>query len=254
MSIKFRQVLFSIIFVLSVWSLNTTTLCLAQTEDAREEFPLDSVAHREQPRTADKAIEGEVKLRSGDAIRLLVYDGVLPTEKSKFISNFHDQEFPIDGNGEIRLYSLGKLKVAGLTADQISQKLVEEFKPFAKNPIVVVIPLVRVTLRGEWGKPGMYRFSLDTSFWDMVKEAGGLSGFSTIESMYLVRKDEIVYKDFVNALYNATSLYELGVESGDEIVAPRVNRLTLYSISRYFQFAMSILIFYFTVKNYSINR
>ncbi len=196
----------------------------------------------------------EIKLGPGDAIRVLVYDGVLPTEKNKFISNFHDQEFIIDGNGEIRLFSLGKVKVAGMTADQIAQELQQKFKPFAKNPMVIVIPLVRIILRGEFGRPGMYRFNLDISFWDMVKEAGGLSGLSTVESMFMVRKDEIIYKDFISALYNATSLYELGIQSGDEIIAPRVNRLTFTAVSRYFQFVMSILIFYLTAKNYSANR
>lgn len=196
----------------------------------------------------------EIKLGPGDAIHVLVYDGVLPTEKNKFIFNFHDQEFIVDGNGEIRLFSLGKIKVAGMTADQIAKELQQKFKPFAKNPMVIVIPLVRIILRGEFGHPGMYRFNLDISFWDMVKEAGGLSGLSTVESMFMVRKDEIIYKDFINALYNATSLYELGIQSGDEIIAPRVNRLTFTAVSRYFQFVMSILIFYLTAKNYSANR
>jgi len=43
----------------------------------------------------------------------------------------------------------------------------------------------------------------------------------------------------------------LGVESGDEIVVPRVNRPTFRSMMRYFQFGMSLIILYLTLLNQS---
>ncbi len=198
-----------------------------------------------------EAPQSELRLGPGDAVRLFVYDGASATDKSKFISSFHDMEYIIDGMGDVQLSSLGKAHIAGLTAEEIASLLRDKFKLFAKEPYVVVIPLIRITLRGGFNQPGMYRFSLEKSFWDTLKEAGGLSGLSTIDDMYILRKDVIIYKDFSDALYKASSLAELGLESGDEIIAPRVNRITFDSIMRYFQFGMSILIFYLSFQNYN---
>jgi protein involved in polysaccharide export with SLBB domain len=192
----------------------------------------------------------EVRLKAGDAIRILVYDGVFPTDNNKFISNFHNAEFVVDGLGEIRLYSLGKIKVAGHTSDEISELIKEKLKPFTKEPMVITIPLIKVSLKGNFGRPGMYRFNLEESFWQVVDEAGGIGNLSSIEGMYIIRKDEILYQNFEDAFYNASSLYEMGIQSGDELVAPRINTISLYTIQRYFEFMMSIFIFYFTLQSY----
>ena len=196
----------------------------------------------------------EVRLKAGDAVRLLVYDGLFPTDNNKFVSNFHNAEFVVDGLGEIRLYSLGKIKGAGRTADEISELVKEKLKPFTKEPMVITIPLIKLSLKGNFGRPGMYRFNLDESFWQIVEEAGGIGNLSSIEGMYIIRRDEVLYQNFEDAFYNASSLYEMGIESGDELIAPRVNTISLYTIQRYFEFMMSIFIFYFTLQSYRNNR
>ncbi len=192
----------------------------------------------------------EVRVRPGDAIRLFVYEGLYVTEKGKFVSMFHDKEFILNGDGEIILGSLGRVPIAGLKAEEIAEVLQEKFKPFAKDCMIIVIPLVRVTLRGAFNARGMYRFDLDMSFWQMVKEAGGFSTLSSVDEIYIVRGKEILYRNFAEALYQGQSLYELGIQSGDEIVAPTINRLSFETIMRYTQFVMSIMIFYFSMVNY----
>ncbi|NOY59801.1 MAG: hypothetical protein GXO75_12865 [Calditrichaeota bacterium] len=191
----------------------------------------------------------ELHVNPGDAIRLFVYDGALQIEKGRFISQFNDLELVVDGFGEISLYSLGKVHVAGMTAEKIRDKLTEKFKPYAKEPNVVVIPLIRLILRGEFGKPGMYRFSLSTSFWDMISEAGGIDNSYSLENMFIMREGEIIYKDFEDALYKASSLKDMDLQSGDEIIAPRVNRLSFRTIMRYFQFGSSIMLLYLALIN-----
>jgi len=197
----------------------------------------------------------EIILGPGDAIHLSVYDGAYAPVEGKFISVFHDKIFIINGFGQIDLFTLGEIKIAGLTTEEIRALLTEKLKPYAKEPMIIARPLIRVTLRGEFGQPGMYRFGLDTSFWDMIQQAGGLvgglDGLSALEDMFIMRKEEIIYKDFVEAIHSGTSIYELGVESGDEIVVPRVNRPTFRSMMRYFQFGMSLIILYLTLLNQS---
>lgn len=192
----------------------------------------------------------EIQLTAGDAVHLYVYDGLFPAGPDKFIGTFHDKEYIIDGFGDINLFSIGKVHVVGLTAQEISVILERKLKPFAKEPHVVVEPLVKLYLRGGFNESGLHRFNLRISFWEMLEEVGGLNGISRVEDIYIIRDDRILYKDFWNAFYRASSLAELGIQSGDELIAPRVNRLTMDTILRYFQFGMSIVTFYITFLNY----
>lgn len=193
--------------------------------------------------------EADFRLSAGDAVRLLIYDGSTVPENSRYIYQIHNQEFILDGYGEIRLFTMGKVKIAGKSVQEIQKMLENLFKSYAQEPHVVVIPLIKIVLRGEFEKGGMYRFSLDTSFWDLVSTAGGVSNPYSLDNMYLMRRGEILPKDFTEAFYNANSLYEMGIQSGDEIIAPRINRISFYSIMRYFQFASSIILLYFTISN-----
>lgn len=219
----FRHISFILLTVI-IHSLIAPGLCLAQKSQRRD-----------------------IRLSPGDAVHLYVYDGTTITERTRFISTFHDADFIIDGLGEIRLFSLGKVHVAGLTAEEIESLLCEKFKPFAKNPIVVAVPLIRISLRGAFKQPGMYRFSLNTSFWDMIREAGGL-GDSNIKGMRLRRKDKDLTKDFSEAFYKASSLFELGIQSGDEIFAPPSRKITFRTITTITYTALQLLYIYFAIE------
>ena len=203
-----------------------------------------------QPINQSEEKTKDIRINAGDAIKLFVYDGLFPADNSKYISNFNNRELIVDGFGEINLISIGKIYVQGFTAQEISKILEEKFKPYAREPHIIVEPLVRIQLLGGFGKPGMYRFDLKMSFWDLLEKAGGLTGGAKIEDVYIMRRDRILYSDFAEAFYSASALYELGLHSGDAIVAPRSNRLTFNTLMRYTQFGMSLLIFYFSLLNY----
>ena len=100
----------------------------------------------------------EIILGPGDAIHLSVYDGAFAPVEGKFISIFHDKIFIINGFGNIDLFTLGEIKISDLSTEEIRVLLTERLKPYAKEPMIIVRPLIRVTLRGEFGQPGMYRF------------------------------------------------------------------------------------------------
>ncbi len=192
-------------------------------------------------------------LGPGDAIHLYVYDRGAAPSRDQFISNFHDKIFVINGFGEVDFFTLGKLKIADLSNAEITSLMNETLKPYVHEPMIIVRPLIRVTMRGEFSHPGMYRFSLDTTIWDMIRKTGGLvgglDGVSALENMFILRKDEIIFKDFIDAVYSGTSIYELGVQSGDEIVVPRSNRPTFRSMLQYFQFGMNLIVLYLSLIN-----
>jgi protein involved in polysaccharide export with SLBB domain len=194
-------------------------------------------------------LKREIRVKSGDALQLRIYSGYLPSDH-RFISLFQDSTKTIDGEGNIELASMGKVHVAGMTSKEIGEVLEIKFKNFIEEPKVSVTPFSRLTLRGIFQKPGLYRVDLSVSFWELINLAGGLQTFD-MSSIYIQRRDEIIYRDFEQAFYQGTSLYELGLESGDQIIAPRVNRLTMETVIRYFQFGLSLLTFYVTMLNYS---
>ncbi len=191
----------------------------------------------------------EVRVKPGDAIHIMIYEGGFMTQGNRFASNFHDTDLIIDGYGYIDIPPLEKAYIAGKNSTEISRIITDKFKPYAKDPMVIVTPLIRITLSGEFNKQGLYRFDPNISFWDMIEQAGGLRGLGTAEDIFLIRNDEIVYKNFNDALYNGTSLHELGIQSGDILVAPRINRLTFSSIIRYFNFGISVVMLYLTILN-----
>jgi protein involved in polysaccharide export with SLBB domain len=195
-----------------------------------------------------------LRVTPGDAIHLYIYENLFPMDKGKFIGNYHDKEFIVDGLGQIQLGPLGHVQIAGLKPEEIAQVLQEKFKPFAKDPYIIVIPLIRLELKGGFAQPGLYRFNPNMSFWEMMKEVGGLHSLSAFEDMHVLRNGQPIYHDFGEAFYRGQSLYELGFESGDEVIAPRVNRLSFDTIMRYIQFGMSMLVFYLTLVNYNTNK
>lgn len=184
----------------------------------------------------------------GDGFRIMIYEDDLNTPQNRFISNFHNKEYALDGEGYISLGPIGSVKIAGLTVEEATEKLAEKLQPYARNPHIIVIPLIRVTMIGEFGQAGMYRFNPAVSFWDVVSEAGGVGSSIRLEDIYILRGGQVIYKDFRNALYRGTSLREIGIKSGDEIVAPRVTRLSLYDVFRYVNFISTLLLLYYTVQ------
>jgi protein involved in polysaccharide export with SLBB domain len=191
----------------------------------------------------------EFKFNNADGLILLVYDNSVEPAKNKLLSSFHDTEFIIDGEGYIQLGSFGKIYIAGKSIEETTAYLEDKFKPYGKNLMVLVTPLIRVVMKGEFGKTGMYRFSPNISFWDAVAEAGGMSNSLAAENMYLLRNGDIVYADFMSALYAGVSLKELGIQSGDELIAPRITRLSFNSIMRYVSFFSSLILLYLALTD-----
>jgi len=191
----------------------------------------------------------EFVFQRADGLKLLIYDNSVEPAQNKLLSNFHDKEFIIDGEGYVQLGSFGRIYVAGKNLEEAREYFEEKFKPYGKDLVLFIIPLIRVVMKGEFGKTGMYRFDPKISFWDAVAQAGGMSNSLAAENMYLLRGGEIVYADFMEALYAGASLEELGIQSGDELIAPRINRISFQSLMRYVSFFSSLVLVYFALTD-----
>jgi protein involved in polysaccharide export with SLBB domain len=197
-----------------------------------------------QPVSAD-----DFRFSKADGFKLLIYDNNVEPEKNRLLATFHNTDYVIDGDGEIQLGAFGKIKMAGLSVEKASDLIYEKLQPFGKEIKIVVLPQIRLVIRGEVGKPGMYRVSPNISFWDLLAQAGGISSSFSLENMYVVRNGEIIYTKFMDALYLGTSLKELGLQSGDELIAPRINRVSFTAIMRYVNLFTSLFFLYYAVTN-----
>lgn len=191
----------------------------------------------------------DFRFKKADGLKILIYDNEMEPNRNRILSNFHDVEFVIDGEGYVQLGSFGRVYVADMSLEEVTKLFEEKFKTYGKNLTIMINPLIRLILKGEFGKPGMYRFSPTTSFWDVVAEAGGLSSNLAAEDIYVVRNGEIIYADFWNSLYEGTSIRELRLVSGDEIVVPRVSRISFDAITRYVNFFASLVLLYYAFSD-----
>jgi len=190
---------------------------------------------------------------NADGLKLLIYDNNIEPGQNKLLANFHDKEFIIDGEGYLQLGAFGKIYLAGKTLEEATSILEDKFRPYGKNLTLIVTPLIRLVMKGEFGKTGMYRFSPNISLWDAIVEAGGMSNSLAAENMYLLRNGEIVYADFMDAIYAGVSIRELGIRSGDELIAPRINRVSFNSLMRYINFFASLILLYYALTNKNRN-
>lgn len=92
----------------------------------------------------------------------------------------------VDKSGTIQIYKLGNVKVAGLTREELKEKLQRDLTPYLREPVVTVRNLNnKVTVLGEVGRPGVLPLPTDQM---SILEAIGQSGDLTING----RRDNIL--------------------------------------------------------------
>lgn len=98
----------------------------------------------------------------------------------------------VDKNGNIQLYKLGDIKVAGLTRVEVKEKLQRELAPYLKEPVVTVRNLNnRVTVLGEVGRPGVLPMQTDQiSLLEAIGQSGDLTAFGRRDNILVIRQTE----------------------------------------------------------------
>jgi polysaccharide biosynthesis/export protein len=96
------------------------------------------------------------------------------------IKEFRAQTVRISGDGTIFLPFVGKLEAAGLTEEELQQKLVDRLKQYMYDPRVVVFVKEyrsrQVAVLGAVVKPGLYGMgSGSDTLLDMISQAGGIA-------------------------------------------------------------------------------
>jgi protein involved in polysaccharide export with SLBB domain len=142
----------------------------------------------------------------------------------------------------LRLPTFGDIPLAGVKRSNIQPYLTEQISKFIKDPVVHAIPLVRVSVLGEVGRPGFYSVPSDMLLSDVVMRAGGPTGNADL-SRTVVKRDgsEILSKAQAQAaLANGETLDQLQIAPGDEIVVGQRSSFGFGTVLQVFGVAISL--------------
>jgi polysaccharide export outer membrane protein len=157
---------------------------------------------------------------------------VIGTDDILSIMYWRDKDMSTDvavrPDGKISLQLLNDVEAAGLTPEQLRDRLIQESKRYIEDPnITVVVKQInsrKVYVVGQIGKTGAYALSGPTTVLQLIALAGGLADFADSKNIVIIRVENgkpttyrFNYKD-VTARKNLNQNIEL--KPGDTIVVP----------------------------------
>jgi polysaccharide biosynthesis/export protein len=95
-------------------------------------------------------------------------------------------------DGMISMPIIGDVQAAGLTPDQLGERITKRLKDFKENPSVSVsvkeVNSYTVFLLGEVAKPGKYQLKSYTTILQAISMAGGFTPFASKNKLQVVRR------------------------------------------------------------------
>lgn len=124
-------------------------------------------------------------------------------------------------HGAISLPLLGEQPAAGLTPDELGQRLGKALDSYVKEARVTVILVsstIVVHVLGEVGGAGKREFPRPVPILDVLAEAGGLSQYANRQGIYLLRGNDRIRFDYYQLIRGSATIRSFLVESGDTLV------------------------------------
>jgi protein involved in polysaccharide export with SLBB domain len=147
---------------------------------------------------------------AGDALKITTYPDT---------NTFPSGMYSIDGKGYADLPILGFVKVIDFTATQLEDTLKKAFVEQLRYPHLKVRPLLKVTLLGGFQRPGLYWIDPHASLWQTIQLGGVPTRSDGLKKLKWERSRTIVSADLVPQFQSGQSLYQMGLRSGDQLVA-----------------------------------
>jgi polysaccharide export outer membrane protein len=157
---------------------------------------------------------------------------VIGTDDVLSIVYWKDKDMSADAqvrpDGRIALPLINEVQAAGLTPEQLREKLTEESKKFMEDAnITVVVRQInsrKAFITGEVNKPGPYPLTSATTVMQLIAMAGGLREYADSKKIVIMRTEQgkpvslkFNYKDVI-AGKNLRQNIEL--KPGDTVVVP----------------------------------
>lgn len=136
-------------------------------------------------------------------------------------------EARVGQDGDIELPVIGRVRAAGLTPSQLSQRIVDGISRYRINITQALVKVVEYTgntvyVTGQVGTPGSYSFEVIPSLWNVLQKAGGVQESADLERVAVIRAgknaNEVIRVDVTQFLQNGDKLPTL--KGGDTIHVP----------------------------------
>jgi len=164
--------------VLSV--LGSALSAHAQTPQAPVAPPPPAAAEAAAPRATDPVVPPGYVIGTDDVLSIVYW-------KDKDMS----ADAQVRPDGRIALPLINEVVAAGLTPEQLREKITEESRNYMEDAnITVVVRQInsrKVFITGEINKPGPYPLTAETSVLQLIAMAGGLREYANSKKIIIMR-------------------------------------------------------------------
>jgi polysaccharide export outer membrane protein len=137
-------------------------------------------------------------------------------------------EVTVRPDGMISVPLVNEVTAAGLTPDQLRERIMTEARRYTQDPTVTVVVKQinsrRVFITGEVAKPGPYPLTGPISVVQLIALAGGLQDFADSEHIRIMRKENgkpVSYKFNYKSVMKGKDLQtNIDLKPGDTLVVP----------------------------------
>jgi len=151
------------------------------------------------------------------------------------------QDIRIDDDGTVTLPLVGRVPALGLTVEAFARVLSERYKEYLLNPEITVFVKeyhkreIEVSVLGEVGRPGFYRFPEKSTLLDVIAQVGGLKPESG-ERVIVLRPKQAGGGEADAFIVNAQELFtptgvktqNLELLEGDTVQVPRADQYFIF--------------------------
>ena len=131
-------------------------------------------------------------------------------------------------DGKVSLPLIGDIQAAGLTTENLKEKIKKRLKEFIDNPTVSVIVTqinsMRIFIQGEVTTPGVYQLRNYTTFLQAISLAGGFNEWAKTKRIVIIREVEGVRwripVDYEKIISGKDIDQNIILERGDTIIVP----------------------------------
>jgi len=222
--VRSRQALHAAVFATALLAhvVSAQTSSPARREATRTELEAQARQADSLGRTQD-AFALHTRLRDGDfdvGDRILVqYEGLGLKGRDTLV---------VTEGRLVRLgYDLGDMSLLGVLRSELGDSISKRVARYYRDEVVHVTPLLRLSVLGAVGRPGVYYLPTDAPLSDLL--AQGSRDVNADPENMVIRRGEVVLwakNDVQSALQDGLTLQQLNLEPGDELLVGARNQRT----------------------------
>lgn len=167
----------------------------------------------------------EYLVGTGDVLSVMIY-GIpnVQADSNSGTSPTVPKGSRVDSAGTIQLPLLGSIQVAGLSLQQVRDRIQSSFKKYLKNPSVVVEMVEArsnpLYLLGQFKKPGTYYPDRPVNLLQGVSLGAGFDLTADLSGARLLRGNRIVPVDIYSLLHDGDQQQNVWLLPGDTVYIP----------------------------------